>query len=462
MRNFRLSIAALMLCSAQALAGLLDDVVVTPLPGTASCYPGTAGADAVMFIKTNVQPINCNVFGGGDFCLARREFAGDGANGRDVSLLDVVVLRPSVTGAGDFVAFTERGFNVCFMQTAAEDSEVCFGRDQIGIDPHSAAYSPDGVLVAITRLDPDNGFMPTNDIFVVDTNLVLVESYEVLTAGPGGSALQVETVDFTVDGDYLIFDAFNPVSGLWGIYAVSRSTGATLNVVAPVAGLIIRSPSLAQTSDDYMVFDAADSTTFASTVLAANLRTGALSPVAATDVLGFPSYTGDDGAVVFDVFDNAVNTLTSMDIQTVAADRLTPVGSRTRWLDDGGVPAIYRRGTWNGTLLDPALCGDPDEDGDGIADSADNCLTVANADQRDTDADSIGNACDADLNADCSVNFGDLAALKAAFIPNPYDEDADFNGDGFVNFGDLAFMKSSFFNGPNPGPGPSGLPNDCE
>ncbi len=103
----------------------------------------------------------------------------------------------------------------------------------------------------------------------------------------------------------------------------------------------------------------------------------------------------------------------------------------------------------------------PDIDGDGVDNAADNCVEVANTDQRDTDGDGIGNDCDADLDNNCSVNFGDLAALKAAFFPAPYEPDADFDGDGFVNFGDLAFMKSTFFNGQSPGPGPTGLPNAC-
>ncbi len=94
-----------------------------------------------------------------------------------------------------------------------------------------------------------------------------------------------------------------------------------------------------------------------------------------------------------------------------------------------------------------------DSDGDGVDDEVDNCTNVVNPDQRDTNGDGYGNACDADLNDDCSVNFGDLALIKGAFFPLPYDPDADFDGDGFVNFGDLAFMKSTFFNSVNPGPG---------
>ncbi len=108
------------------------------------------------------------------------------------------------------------------------------------------------------------------------------------------------------------------------------------------------------------------------------------------------------------------------------------------------------------------VVGIPDADGDGIPDSADNCTLRANPAQRDTDGDGIGSACDADIAGnDCSVNFGDLAAMKAAFLSNPVDADwnadADFDGDGLVNFGDLAFLKSSFLLTP----GPSGIPNAC-
>ncbi|MCP5149224.1 MAG: thrombospondin type 3 repeat-containing protein [Chromatiales bacterium] len=46
------------------------------------------------------------------------------------------------------------------------------------------------------------------------------------------------------------------------------------------------------------------------------------------------------------------------------------------------------------TLLDAAVTSDPDGDGDGIADVVDNCPTRANADQRDSDGDGKGDACD--------------------------------------------------------------------
>jgi hypothetical protein len=89
-----------------------------------------------------------------------------------------------------------------------------------------------------------------------------------------------------------------------------------------------------------------------------------------------------------------------------------------------------------------------DTDADGVPDRSDNCTRLANADQRDTNADGFGNACDADLNDDGIVNFSDLGLLKGLFFTT--DPNADFNGDGVVNFTDLGWMKAFFFQPPGP------------
>ena len=107
-------------------------------------------------------------------------------------------------------------------------------------------------------------------------------------------------------------------------------------------------------------------------------------------------------------------------------------------------------------LFDPAA----DADGDGLLDTADNCILVPNSplipdaggnSQLDTDGDGYGNLCDPDFDHNLNVDFADLAYLKSKFFTS--DPDADLNGDGTVDFADLAILKSMFF-GP---PGPSGL-----
>ena len=65
-----------------------------------------------------------------------------------------------------------------------------------------------------------------------------------------------------------------------------------------------------------------------------------------------------------------------------------------------------------------AACGDdpppaPDEDGDGVADSKDNCPNIANPDQADADGDGVGDACDSCPN-----------------VANPDQADSDADGVG--------------------------------
>lgn len=70
--------------------------------------------------------------------------------------------------------------------------------------------------------------------------------------------------------------------------------------------------------------------------------------------------------------------------------------------------------------------GPIDADGDGVADTADNCPDVANTDQRDADADRRGDACDADDDGDGVADSADNCALAA----NPGQIDDDFDGRG--------------------------------
>lgn len=92
-----------------------------------------------------------------------------------------------------------------------------------------------------------------------------------------------------------------------------------------------------------------------------------------------------------------------------------------------------------------------DSDGDGIPDDLDNCIEAPNPEQRDSDGDGYGNACDGDLNNDGFVNFADLAILQARFGTS--DPDADLDGNTVVNFSDLARFRELF----GRAPGPSGL-----
>jgi hypothetical protein len=103
------------------------------------------------------------------------------------------------------------------------------------------------------------------------------------------------------------------------------------------------------------------------------------------------------------------------------------------------------------------VCSSPtvDTDGDGIPDVLDNCILVANPNQRDTSGSGVGNACNPDLNHDGIVDLTDgirFAAAIAAFnsAQHTYTANADFNGDGKIDGADFAILTSYIGKGPGP------------
>jgi hypothetical protein len=102
-----------------------------------------------------------------------------------------------------------------------------------------------------------------------------------------------------------------------------------------------------------------------------------------------------------------------------------------------------------------------DADGDGIPDDHDNCPTVANPDQEDTDEDGIGDACCCAVRADCDhdgtgPDVADLVFLVTYMFQTgpepgcPEEADIDGNGSG-PDVADLVFLVTYMFqNGPPP------------
>ena len=77
---------------------------------------------------------------------------------------------------------------------------------------------------------------------------------------------------------------------------------------------------------------------------------------------------------------------------------------------------------------------DADDDNDGVADSGDNCPLVANADQKNSDTDPLGDACDDDRDGErdrvsdlaCSGQYG--AASIHRFPDFKLEKDCEYPG----------------------------------
>jgi hypothetical protein len=110
----------------------------------------------------------------------------------------------------------------------------------------------------------------------------------------------------------------------------------------------------------------------------------------------------------------------------------------------------------------PIWIGPPD-DGDGIPDAIDRCPFFPDADQRDTDHDGRGDACECgDQNRDGRVTVGDLVAIRnAIFDPSRATALCDANGDGLCDVSDIVALSREIYSPGNiatcarqPVPGP--------
>src|SRR5215472_11016007 len=100
----------------------------------------------------------------------------------------------------------------------------------------------------------------------------------------------------------------------------------------------------------------------------------------------------------------------------------------------------------------PAPC--PDADGDGVCDAADNCVTISNPDQRDSNGNGYGDACDADYDNDGVVGISDFNLFRSQFgktSKDPsFDPQFDSNGDGVIGLADFNLLRSQFGKAPGP------------
>ncbi len=91
----------------------------------------------------------------------------------------------------------------------------------------------------------------------------------------------------------------------------------------------------------------------------------------------------------------------------------------------------------DGGATEPGACPSGDADGDGVADTDDNCAFTPNADQADADGDGVGDACDSeptepdDLDGDGVPDGRDYCT----WMTNP--DQADTDGDGVGDICDL-------------------------
>ena len=315
--------------------------------------------DATLFVYRDVL---------GQFRLGRREAAlDDGEQGVQLAEDIVVRARPSVSRDGGLAVFVNAENDLCFIATDGDEQQCLESPDPVA----AAAMSPDGRLVGLILLNELGN--PDNTITIINietgeqrTFLLTPSAY----TGPAPDTLPyASTINFTADGQWLIYDALSTVTvsgdednllqrGQWSLYTLHLQTGRGFPLIPPRRGFHIAFPALGQTSDNFLTFDEFDETRNQSTVYTAKLNPGIMRNAGivrdkrkiATVEGGFgvPGYTGDDTALVYSQRDPRVSSGFSLVRQPLNDDRLSDDhlskdGESSIWLENAEIGVIYRR-----------------------------------------------------------------------------------------------------------------------
>jgi len=274
------------------------------------------------------------------------------------------------------------------------------------INDYLLAWSPDGTKIAFSRAGVDGVF----DIYVMNadgTGQTRLTNNPASEHGPAWSP----------DGTKIAFNA--NWDGNWEIYVMNADGTNPIRLTNNPA-------------DDYWPAWSPDGTKIAwrsgsFEIYVMNADGTGVTQLTNQNVPGganYPSWSPDGTKIVFHSEVSWAN-----DIYVMNADG-TGVTQLTSYSGVDGTP------DWQTVAI-------VDSDGDGVADDADNCPEMPNADQADADGDGVGDACDACPGDPTNDADGDGVCGGVDNCPNvanPDQSDADHDGlgdacDAFFDFG---------------------------
>ncbi len=334
-----------------------DAVEIFDAPGTPdpSPVPTVPSADSTLALRLNPQA--------GQYDLVRYESArGDHASGTFIDTVKYLApRRVAVTGDGTLALYVTSDNDLGMVETDGSNPRVAGHPGLV----HSLAVAPDGKRFAFVLLNQAG--KPTKNIRLVDLAAETERDIRLYAPGTEGARLDIirfaDAMDFTADGQILIYDAYaeipgpgGQVFGGWTLYALDLRTDTIRALVDLNEGLDFGNPSLGNTRNHLLTFEVVNKTNGVSTVFAADLASNQVKPLATInppDGLGVPGYTGDDRAIVYAQGDNSVTSGFSLVRQPLAADGITPSGQASVWMRDADVGVIYRRGQFVSTNRPP-------------------------------------------------------------------------------------------------------------
>ncbi len=169
------------------------------------------------------------------------------------------------------------------------------------------------------------------------------------------TALYADALSFDPTGQYLLFDCYNEVKksdgsilSYWTIDLLDVTSGYISNVFPPQPeGISVGNPAFSKTYQNRFAFDYEDDNTNSFYVMAADFNTGETGIIAGPqDVLGFPSYSGDDKTIVYHTEETYQNsTHESVRQMPLQSDFITGTGNSSGYLIEATYPFWFVIGT---------------------------------------------------------------------------------------------------------------------
>lgn len=264
--------------------------------------------------------------------------------------------RPSISDDGSVAVFVSDEFNIHAVSLVDDPNEQILDNSEIW---NSIALSKNKELLAVTTI------LLNPEVYVIDISgpTPVASTFKVHTPNYTGddvpnTAMFVDAMEFSLDGESLLFDAYNELDisgytfGFWDINVMNVWDKAAddyadgriqrLFPQEPLANL--GNPTYAKTKRNVIAFDAQFPTEGTSYVMAMDLLEGEPKIVASVPeaTFGYPNYAATDAVLSYVVTDQDVDVIFNV---SMANDGVTVTGSPQGFVGQGKWPLWFRTGT---------------------------------------------------------------------------------------------------------------------
>lgn len=253
----------------------------------------------------------------------------------------------SVTDDGSIIVFVDSDNYIKYIYSDGEYEEYLSSTG----DWSSVALSPDGSKMAAASIYIDS------TIYIFDLlnpeNTYKVKLYSpALDGDPAYTTLFADALDWDVNGEYIVFDAFNSIEKtdgtnieFWDINLLDVENNLIFRIFPTLPeGISIGGPSFANTSDACIIFDYFDEVNDRDYIMSVDIFSGETGTLVNNGTYwGFPKFSVNDERIVFQYYNDSADEFSVWQMP-VDETRLNAYGDIESWINNGKIPVWFAIG----------------------------------------------------------------------------------------------------------------------